>query len=155
MNNSVVYVGIPAEGKPREQEEGEKKSPITNAQIGYIQEFGDEARGIPPRPVLIPGVKDAEAKMLEILQAGSAKALEGKSTINKVLSLIGVIAVSSVKNRITTSTDLKPLSTTTIAIRKLKSRKGNTKFSGERPLLDTGQYRNAFTYVVDVIRGKK
>lgn len=155
MGDSVVYIGIPAEGKPREQEEGEKKNPITNAEIGYIQEFGEARDHIPPRPVLIPGVADAEPKILEILKAGSASVLERTAKVSKVLGLVGDAAVASVKRRITYSIGLKELSLHTIALRKLKNSKGNNKFHGERPLLDTGQYRNAFTYVIDMIKGKK
>jgi hypothetical protein len=155
MGDAVVYVGVPADSKPRKVEEGEKDPP-TNAELAYWHNYGDARDRYPPRPVLEPGVEDAKDKILEILKAGSKSVLDGKSTINRVLGLVGTAAVSSVKNRITNSIDLPPLSPTTVAIRKLKAtKKGNKKFSGERPLLDTAQLMNAFTYVVDKIKGKK
>ena len=57
LTSKEWLIGIPAtKGVDRQKEEGEKL-PLNNALLGYIHEFGEPDRNIPPRPVLVPGVE--------------------------------------------------------------------------------------------------
>lgn len=136
-------VGIPEEKNDRNDDSG-----ITNAEIGYIHENGAPEVGIPARPHLVPGVAKVQDKIEAGLANAGKLALEGKTEgVMRQLNAIGLIAQSSIRGLITAG--LKPpLKPGTIAARR---RRGRT---GTKPLIDTGQYRNAITYVIRLIRGK-
>ena len=63
-----MLVGIPAEENARGEE-------IGNAALGFIHENGSPARNIPPRPFLVPGMKDAEPQAVAMLEKPTADAL--------------------------------------------------------------------------------
>lgn len=144
--NSLVkeqtLVGIPADHAAR-HEEGE---PINNAAIGYIEEFGSPANNIPARPSLIPGVEAAKPEIIKQLRKGVDGALEGRLDAGeKALHRAGIVAVNSVRAKINEGIP-PPLAPATIAARK---RRGRT---GTKPLIDTGQFRNAITYVLRKVK---
>ncbi len=127
-----VLVGIPAENAGRDDE-----APINNAELGYIHEYGAPAANIPPRPFLIPGVESAEGKFTPHLKAAAQAALSGdEGKIAQGLGRAGIVASTAVKQKIDEG-PFAPLKPETIR------RKGSDK-----PLLDTGQMRNAVTAVV-------
>lgn len=129
-----VLVGIPA-GEQRDD------GP-TNAEIGYQNEFGSPANNIPARPHLIPGVAAVQDKAVaRLTQAASAAATGRISDAERHLHAAGLIAQSSVRRTLTTAA-YRPLSERTLAERRARGR------TGTKPLIDTGQYRNAITYVV-------
>lgn len=129
-----VLVGIPA-GEQRDD------GP-TNAEIGYQNEFGSPANNIPARPHLIPGVAAVQDKAVaRLTQAASAAATGRMSDAERHLHAAGLIAQSSVRRTLTTAA-YRPLSERTLAERRARGR------TGTKPLIDTGQYRNAITYVV-------
>lgn len=136
LANKDVLVGIP-ESKD-ERDDGD----IGNAAIGYINENGSPAQNIPPRPHLKPGVKSVEQDFMPHLKAAAQKALEGNAE-GAVTSLdrAGTVAANGVKRYITI-TGFTPLADATIANRLRRGRTGN------RPLIDTGEYRRSFTHVV-------
>lgn len=136
LANKDVLVGIP-ESKD-ERDEGD----IGNAAIGYINENGSPAQNIPPRPHLKPGVKSVEQDYMPHLKAAAQKALEGNAE-GAVTSLdrAGTVAASGVKRYITI-TGFTPLADATIANRLRRGRTGN------KPLIDTGEYRRSITHVV-------
>jgi hypothetical protein len=70
-----VMIGIPAEDAKREAADG---GGITNAQIGYINEFGMPDKNIPPRPHLIPAVAaySASTKCHERLRRAAIATLD-------------------------------------------------------------------------------
>ncbi|WP_276743188.1 hypothetical protein [Pantoea septica] len=131
-----VLVGIP-ESKD-ERDDGD----IGNAAIGYINENGSPAQNIPPRPHLKPGVKSVEQDFMPHLKAAAQKALEGNAE-GAVTSLdrAGTVAANGVKRYITI-TGFTPLADATIANRLRRGRTGN------KPLIDTGEYRRSITHVV-------
>jgi len=131
-----VLVGIPADNSAR------KDGPITNASLGYIHENGSAARNIPPRPFLVPGVKAAAPKCVEVLKRYAKKAVTGEATIDQGLNAAGLVAQSAVKNRIRSGEGFAPLKPSTIAARKRQGKQG------EKPLIRTGQLLNSITYVV-------
>jgi hypothetical protein len=155
LTKQDVMIGIP------DSTAGRKSGPISNAAIGYIQETGDPARNLPARPFLVPGVMKVEAKAAEMLGAGAAKALDGDRQAGaSSLVKAGLLASSSVKRTITEGAGFAPLSLATLKARAARGRKGAAAeiasraagnapdASNARPLIDTGQLRNAVTYVL-------
>lgn len=136
LANKDVLVGIP-ESKD-ERDDGD----IGNAAIGYINENGSPAQNIPPRPHLKPGVKSVEQDFMPHMKAAAQKALEGNAE-GAVTSLdrAGTVAANGVKRYITI-TGFTPLADATIANRLRRGRTGN------KPLIDTGEYRRSITHVV-------
>ena len=132
-----VMVGIPQSAAERPDD-----APITNAEIGYIQEFGAPAANIPARPHLIPGIEGAEKQIGLQLKKGAQAACEGdRKGVMNALEAAGIVGEMAVKAKIT-SVIPPPLAPSTLAARK---RRGRT---GETPLLDTAEYRNSFTHVI-------
>lgn len=136
LANKDVLVGIP-ESKD-ERDDGD----IGNAAIGYINENGSPAQNIPPRPHLKPGVRSVEQDFMPHLKSAAQKALEGNAE-GAVTSLdrAGTVAANGVKRYITI-TGFTPLADATIANRLRRGRTGN------KPLIDTGEYRRSITHIV-------
>lgn len=142
LAESRVMVGVPSSAAGRDLQTGE---PINNAQIGYIQEHGAPEANIPARPHLKPGVEQEKAAWTAKLRDAATAAFEGKpARADRNLHAAGLIGQRAVRNKIQTG-PFVPLSPVTLA--KRKSRKIAPR-QGEKPLLDTGQYRNSITYVV-------
>lgn len=134
--NKDVLVGIP-ESKD-ERDDGD----IGNAAIGRINEDGSPLQNIPARPHLKPGVRSVEQDFMPHLKSAARKALEGDAE-GAVTSLdrAGTVAANGVKRYITI-TGFTPLADTTIANRLRRGRTGN------KPLIDTGEYRRSITHIV-------
>ena len=129
-----VLVGVPA-GEARDD------GP-TNAEIGYQNEFGSPANNIPARPHLLPGVAAVQDKVAaRLTQAADAAASGRVSDAERHLHAAGLLAQNSVRRTLTT-TAYRPLSERTLAERRARGR------TGTKPLIDTGQYRRAITYIV-------
>lgn len=149
LTKSEVLVGVPAENAGRSPEAGEHGTPLNNAEIGYIHEFGSTIEGanggeivIPPRPHLIPGITGAKDKIAKALGAGAKAALSGKADApDLALNKAGLIGQAAVRAKITEG-DFTPLAASTLAKRRAKGR------TGTKPLIDTGAYRNSINYVV-------
>lgn len=136
MAKKHVLIGIPSANNSRND------GAITNASIGYINEFGSTANNIPPRPFLQPGVKKVSTQCAEVLKRSAQNILDGKDSIERGLNVVGTIARDSVKKTIVASEGFSPLAEKTLAQR---ARKG---FKGTKPLIQTGQLINSITYVV-------
>lgn len=129
-----VLVGVPA-GEARDD------GP-SNAEIGYQNEFGSPANNIPARPHLLPGVAAVQDKVVaKLTRAADAAATGRPSDAERHLHAAGLLAQNSVRRTLTTAA-YRPLSERTLAERRARGR------TGTKPLIDTGQYRNAITYVV-------
>lgn len=132
-----VLVGIPAETATRQGE------PVTNADLGYIHEFGAPAANIPARPFLVPGVKRALGAIIKQLKAGGTAAASGvPGAVDRALHSAGLTATTSVKEKVQDG-PFAPLSDRTIKARQRRGRTGEMK-----PLIDFGHMRNAVTYVI-------
>ena len=130
-----VLVGVP-HGENRSEAE------MTNAQIGYLLETGSPAMNLPPRPHLVPGIEEVQDVIGEKLMAAVDAALSGNSKrMYFLLESAGMKATMNVKKFINRGefAELAPL---TIKERKRRGRKS------EKPLVDTGQYRNSHTYII-------
>lgn len=136
-----VLVGIPSDSDDNDRED----APTTNAEIGMINEFGEPARNIPARPMLLPGVADAWPQVQKRMKAG-AKALlqfapDPHAVVNRTLEGAGLLAQGEVVARI--DDGLKPdLAPLTLALRRANG------FIGEKPMIVTGAFKQSITYVV-------
>lgn len=151
-----VLVGIPDSTADR-KDEGE---PLSNAEIGYIQETGSPANNIPARPFLVPGVEAAADSTAEKLGKAAGLALGGlRDQARTAMSAAGLIAQNSV--RATINAGIEPaLADSTLEARARRGRKGaaaelarrddgaDPSMTGAKPLIDSGQLRNAITYVL-------
>ena len=139
IGKKEVLVGIPEEDSQRED------VPFGNAGIGYLNEFGSPAQNIPDRPHLQPGVKSVEDQTIPLLKAAAQAALDGDmSGAERSLNQAGTLAANGVK-RYMTITGFTPLAESTLYNRKHRK---TAPRNGEKPLIDTGQYRRAITHVV-------
>ena len=120
---------------------------VSNATIGYINEFGSPAKNIPARPFLRPGVNAALPEIIERLKSGARLAVKfpiDPDAGMKALMTAGLVAQRSVR-MVITNVIPPPLAAMTLRMR--KTRKVAPR-KGEVPLLDTGQLRNSITYVI-------
>lgn len=163
LQSKDVLIGIPDDKSNRE--EGE----ISNAEIGYVHEFGSPAQNIPARPFLIPGVEESQPFVESEQRKAILAALNGKEKqVDSYLNRIGLHAVNRVKS-ILNSGDFEPLDPKTIRNRR-NSRKTQSMRKAEReylkrvdagensalvqseleikPLINSRQLLNSITYVV-------
>lgn len=137
-----VLVGIPMADTQRTAVEGEKEV-MNNAAILAINEFGSEAAGIPPRPVMSIGIRNAQDAIAEQFKKAAQNALsKGLAALDQYYERAGIIASTSVKKAINAQDGIEKPSDATLAARKAKG------FKGIKALIVTGQLRNAITYVV-------
>jgi hypothetical protein len=158
LSRARVYVGIPATSAGR----SDPKSP-SNALLGYVHEHGSPERNIPARPFLIPGVKSVEDRTQAGLQRAAEYALDGKiEQMLHQLGAVGMTAASAVKKKISEGL-APPLAERTVRARLRKTQAGRRRLrkleqggvnlyqwgaTNLKPLIDTGQLRNAITYVI-------
>lgn len=164
LTSQDVMVGIPAGAAERKDED-----PATNAELGYVHEFGSPATNVPARPFLIPGVEDAQDAIAAQFRAAAVAALKGeRAQVEVRLNRAGLIAANSAKAKI--NSNISPeLSPETIKNRNrsrgTKSQRKNEKAyldlvaGGSSPkdaqsaagivaLVNTAQLRNSITYVI-------
>lgn len=140
---SLVKVGIPSSDDGRKD-----KSPIGNAGILFINEYGSPGMNIPPRPVLTNGIFIAQDELLQEFKAAAETSIDkglGDQTANvgKHFERAGIIASSACKKVINDQIGIEGPAEST-----LKSRKSRG-FNGNKALVVTGQMRNAITYIVE------
>ncbi|MCU4406499.1 hypothetical protein [Acinetobacter junii] len=135
-----VLVGVP-------HGENRTEADMTNAQIGYLLETGSPAMNLPPRPHLVPGIEEVQDIIGEKLTAAVDAALSGNAKrMYFLLESAGMKATMNVKKFINRG-EFAALAPLTIRERKRRGRKS------EKPLVDTGQYRNSHTYII--MKGEK
>ena len=154
-----VLVGIPRSTAMRPGDE------ISNAEIAYINEHGDPARRIPPRPFMEPGLQRCRDKVSTVMAEGVQQIAQSGS-LRPAAERVGLICQASIRG-VFVDNDWKPLSPRTImarAQRTVSKRKGFDEKSttqqrtmlakelarraNDRPLIDTGALRQSITYVV-------
>ena len=157
LTNKRVMVGVPAESAERADSE------VTNALIGYVLETGAPERNLPARPFLVPGVENCQETVAARLKKAGVSALSGNSgDVTTQLNACGLIAVSSVKDKMDTG-PFTPLADSTLrnrvsrgggaqvgAAEELASRKAGNPPGTDlaQPLIDTGNLQNSITYVI-------
>jgi hypothetical protein len=132
-----VSVGIPQDDTTRKEGDA-----ITNAALLYIHENGAAEVGIPARPTLKPGIKNAGKEIERRLKMAGQAALDGKpQSVRNQYAAAGQAGASAVKRMINSNVG-PPLRPGTLAARRRRGLKRTNT------LVDTGQMRNAVTYVV-------
>lgn len=139
MANTSVYVGVPEAETDRDDE----NSDITNAALAYIHDTGAPEAGIPARPFMTEGIRDAQKEISERLEKAAKASLDGnQAQATRQYNAAGIIAQKSIQNKITDG-DFTPLAASTLASRRRRKRKGT------KPLLDSGALRQSITYTVE------
>lgn len=133
LKKKDVLIGIPEDKGIR------KNKGVTNAQLAYIHSNGSPLNKIPPRPFLEPAI-EADRDKLATQQGRVIKAaLDGQASIAvQEMEKTGLIGQTAAKMWfVDPRNHWAPNAPITI------QRKGS-----DRPLIDTGQLRNAITYVI-------
>lgn len=161
LTEQDVFVGIP-EDKTARKASGD--TGISNAYLGYIHEYGVPEKNIPARAHLIPGIEDIQEEAAEILKEAAQKALEDNTAaVEAALNKIGILGQNAVRARFANN-DWPPLADSTLDYQPLQkdadgnalvTKKGEAKRKKSRrererinPLINTGQLRKAYTYVI-------
>jgi len=158
-----VLVGFPEETAGRELEPGDlpQANDITNAALGYIHDNGMPEQNIPARPFMIPGMNESIPKVTAALLWTAKQVLLRRSgeVIESGFTRAGIAAQFAIRRKINEGVP-PPLADSTLRERARRGRKGAKKelslrAAGEapstqfaKPLIDTGQLRNAITYVI-------
>jgi hypothetical protein len=132
--NRAVMVGVPA-GKT-------EPDGTSLAMIAAVHEFGSPENGIPERSFIRAGILRGRTKFERLNAANLRLVVLGQKTVEQAIEQLGVVAAGEVKREFTVGT-FEPLKPATIA------RKGSSK-----PLLDSGNLRQAVTYVIEPAGGK-
>jgi hypothetical protein len=133
-----VAVGVPEEEAPRKHEAGE--GGVNNAMLAYVHDKGCPAVGIPARPFMDPGIKNAQDLITKELEGAASDVLDGKSPRSGLVRA-GLEAQTGIRNQIRSNIP-PPLKPGTLAARRRRGRRGTLT------LQDTGQMRNAINFVV-------
>jgi hypothetical protein len=155
VDAKYVKVGIPAGAM-------EKGTGTPLALIGLVNEFGSQDEKIPERSHLRVGVRKGKPDFIRLNRVNLVKMLRKQMSIDRGLGQLGAMAVGKVKDEIRNG-DFKPLAAATIADRKRRlSPKYRAKLEAklghpldlDKPLIDQGNYIQAFTYQL-VPKGQK
>ena len=139
LRETDVVVGI------TENSDTAREGGVTNAQLLYLHENGVPSHNIPPRPVLIPAVREAATRsaIKSMLRAGAARAMIGDvAGADAYYNKAGMLGRSACQKYITEGGNLAPNAPSTIA------RKGSST-----PLIDTGSMLGSITYEVRKKKG--
>jgi hypothetical protein len=161
-----VFVGVPNETTGRSD-----TTVVNNATIAYINDNGSPAMGIPARPFMLPGIKDARDVIKEALKRGMDGLLKGDvGSIERALMRVGLIAQRSIISKIVEGIP-PPLAISTLKARargkllangkrSFSAKKGakeeierriegiaeSTKFA--KPLIQTGSLKSSINFVI-------
>ena len=126
LDGSYVLVGFQEGTKTTLQTKGQrqKKSGLSMAEIAAANEFGTKT--IPARPFMSTSFDENRAKINKAIQGEYSKILDGKSTTERSLGLIGLLGAKFIVQKIRAITS-PPNSPLTIAIKK-----------SSKPLIDFG-----------------
>ena len=142
LTHQQVLVGIPGDTAPRAD------TGASNALIGFVQEFGSPAKNIPARPFLRPGVEQAIPQIVSRLRTGAKRAISAPvdpEAGTNALIAAGLTAQNSVRRYMNAGVP-PPLAAATLRARRSR---GHTS---QKSLVETGQLRNAITFVIKPVR---
>ncbi len=163
-----VLVGFPEDTTQRTEDSLDQS--VTNASLGYIHDQGAPEANIPARPFMLPGMAAAQDaitdKLVQTMKAVSQN--RGVSVIERGLTQAGLLAKLSIQNTINEGIP-PPLAPATIRGR-ARARQTTTRRASElqymhlqgqgidedflqgalgiKPLVNTGELRNAVNYVI-------
>ena len=124
------------------------KTPVYK--IAIIQEFGYAPLNIPPRAFMRPTMKEKSAAWAAQVSLGAKAILDGRQTIEGVLSLLAQRAAGDVEQTISNLTT-PPLKPATIRARLRSRGKSSKAFVGglDKPLIDTATMFDSLSYAVE------
>lgn len=138
IKENEVYVGIQQKDTSREDDN------VTNAELLFIHTNGSPIRNIPVRPVIEPALKAHSQQLSKIMLRAAKCALNGDfSEAMKQLNMAGMRGRDVSKLWFTNPKNHWPTNSPEVIERKMK--KGATD---PKPLIDTGELRNAISYFV-------
>lgn len=145
IKRTSIYVGIANDSEKNKRKDG---APITNAQLGFIHEFGSPAANIPSRPFLVPGVESIKAELSEDLGEAAKSALKGdESGFEKRMEKASLDAAEAVKSYMKGG-DFAPLAPATIKARQKKIKAVGGVGSSIKPLIDTADLLGSISGIV-------
>lgn len=165
-----VLVGFPDENADRWSDTGKTvrgnavlggaDADITNASLAYIHDNGAPEQNIPARRFMVPGIESAQDVIVQqLISTVHAVLRDPKTIVEQRLHRVGITASVAIKRKINEGI-APPLSDMTLRRRAAKGRKGAATELAARalgqpagtgnakPLIDTGQMRNAVSYVI-------
>jgi len=161
LTEKEVLVGFPEDTTDRKPDPENPNSEITNAAIAYIQDTGAPDQNIPARPFMYPGIRDATPGVIRHLVWTARQVLNrtGAHAVDQGFERVGLTVQAALRRKINEGIP-PPLSEWTLRDRARRGRKGamwelawraagappSTELA--KPLVDTGQLRNAVNYVV-------
>lgn len=133
-----VCVGVPSSKASRTDDE----SPLNNAQIAAINEFGSADGRIPERSFLRAGLVENRNKHARLLGQAARRVSEGRETPMVALGRVGTLAAADIKHKIATGPFVENADST----KKKKAR----EHPGEtiKPLIDHGQLVQSIDHVI-------
>lgn len=153
LTTTRVLVGVPADKAGRSEA-------IDNASLAYIHDRGAPEANIPARPFMKPGIASVQDKIeAGLKKAGELALSNGGAAVARQYERVGTLARDAIKRKINEGIP-PPLAESTLKARARRGRKGAVKELARRakglpadivyakPLIDTGQLRNAISYVV-------
>jgi hypothetical protein len=159
LSKTSVMVGVPSDNDVR------KDGKLTNATLMYIHEHGAPEHNIPARPVLKPGVKAVESRVIQQLARAAKFAIKGDGqSMFQQFHAAGMVASQSAKNVIRQGV-APPLKAGTVQARLRRTARGQKMLrsirqsganiaswgaSNMKPLWDTGQLLRSITYVLRI-----
>jgi hypothetical protein len=123
-------------------------SRMTVAEIAGVHEFGTRSAGrnhnitIPRRSWLRDYVDENKAKIGTRLRKTAIRAIDTGKTIKKVMETFGVVTVGEIQERI--AKGIPPANAMSTVMHKTRGKGGATT-----PLINTGQFRSAISYLVE------
>jgi hypothetical protein len=167
LGQREILVGFPEDTSARTLEPGDKKD-ITNAALGYIHDNGDPDAKIPARPFMREGMDEAVPAVTATLMRVAQQVVKRRSTmaVEQGLTQVGLKVQFALRRKINEGIP-PPLALSTLQKRAAKGRKGAAKELENRakglppstllakPLIDTGQLRNAINFVIRPRKARK
>lgn len=150
MGSPSVTIGI--HGDDNKPYQRGQTDPVTTAQIGTFHEFGtldrfedtspagdgSGKRGVPQRSFLRSTVDENRQKYANLITRATAQVIDGKMPVERALGLVGAAVVGDVQQKI--AKGIEPSLTEAGIKSKVKP--------STKPLIDTGQLRQAIDYQV-------
>ena len=148
VKENEVYIGIPQDKFARK-----KKEEITNAELLFIHTNGSPVNNIPARPVIEPAIKNDQERISKMMKRAANLAFNGQyGEAIRQLKLVGMRGQNVSKAWFTNPDNGWPENSPLTKARKMK---GKPEGYEPRPLIDTGQLRNAITYFVKTKEGRE
>lgn len=144
INGATVRAGLVGEKAAKVHED----STMTNAEIGTVHEFGAPAANIPERSFLRSTFRKNKDKYNRLMGALAAAVYSARAGSKGALALLGATMVSDIKATIRAGIP-PPLAAATVA------RRSKRKKDREIPLIDTREFINAISYLVEVPNAAK